>query len=160
MIAAIRPEAWRELGRSQMYLRNYADAETAFRKYLALAPDDHLAYLNMAWVLSTEKKFTEDVEMLEKRIAASPNDGDANARLGEAYLALHQPEKALPVLQKAVSIFPKYRYPQFNLARAYLQMHQEDSAAAEFQRAIKLDDTSSTRNSAAYAWRRRIPTWK
>jgi len=145
------PEAWRELGRSQMYLRNYADAETAFRKYLALAPDDHLAYLNMAWVLSTEKKYTEDVEMLEKRIAASPNDGDANARLGEAYLALHQPEKALPVLQKAVSIFPKYRYPQFNLARAYLQIHQEDSAAAEFQRAIKLDDTSNTRNSAAYA---------
>ncbi len=144
------PEAWRELGRAQMYLRNYVEAETAFRKYLALAPDDRLAYMNMAWVLSAEKKYTEDVEMLEKRIADSPNDGDANARLGEAYLALHEPEKALPVLQKAVSIYPKYRYPQFNLARAYLQMHQDDSAAAEFQRAIKLDDTSNTRNSAAY----------
>jgi len=144
------PEAWRELGKAEMYLRNYADAETAFRKYLALAPDDRLAYLNMAWVLYTEKKYTEDVEMLEKRITASSDDGDANARLGAAYLALHQPEKALPVLQKAVSISPKYEYPQFNLARAYLQLHQEDSAAAEFQRAIKLDDTSNTRNSAAY----------
>ena len=144
------PEAWRELGRAQMYLRNYTEAETALRKYLALAPDDRLAYMNMAWVLSTEKKYADDVEMLEKRIADSPNDGDANARLGEAYLALHQPDKALPVLQKAVSIFPKYEYPQFNLARAYLQLHQDDRAAAEFQRAIKLDDTSNTRNSAAY----------
>jgi TonB family protein len=145
------PEAWRELGRAQMYLRNYSDAETAFRKYLALAPDDHLAYSHTAWVLYTEKKYTEEVDILEKRIAASPNDGDANARLGTAYLALHQPEKALPVLQKAVSILPQYEYPQFNLARAYLQLHQEDIAAAEFQRAIKLSDTSSVRNSAAYA---------
>ena len=145
------PEAWRELGRAQMYLLNYGDADTDFRKYLALAPDDHLAYLNMAWVLYNEKKFSEDVELLEKRIAGSPNDGDANARLGAAYLALHQPEKALPVLKKAVAIFPKYEFSQFNLARAYLQLHQEDSAAVEFQRAIKLDDTSNTRNSAAYA---------
>ena len=145
------PEAWRELGRAQMYLRNYLDAESAFRKYLALAPDDHLAYLNMAWALYNEKKYAEEVDMLEKRIASAPNDGDANARLGSAYLALHHPEKALPVLQKAVSIFPKYEYPQFNLARAYLQLHEEDRAAAEFQRAINIDDTNNTRNSAAYA---------
>jgi tetratricopeptide (TPR) repeat protein len=145
------PAAWRELGRAQMYLRNYTDAESDFRKYLALAPDDHLAYLNMAWVLYDEKKYTEEVDMLEKRIANTPNDGDADARLGAAYLALHQPEKALPVLQNAVSVFPRYEYPQFNLARAYLQLHQDDSAAAEFQRAIKLDDSSNTQNSAAYA---------
>ena len=143
-------DGWRELGKAQMYLRNYADADSDFRKYLALAPEDHLAYLNMAWVLYTEKKFSEDAELLEKRISSSPDDGDANARLGAAYLALHQPEKALPVLKKAVSIFPRYEFPQFNLARAYLQLHQEDSAAVEFQRAIKLDDTSNTRNSAAY----------
>jgi tetratricopeptide (TPR) repeat protein/transglutaminase-like putative cysteine protease len=144
-------DAWRELGRAQMYLRNLAEAEVAFRKYLALAPDDHLAYLNMAWVLSNEKHYTEEVILLTKRLANAPKDGDANARLGAAYLALHQSELALPVLQKAVSIFPRYAYPQFNLARAYLQLHQEDSAAAEFQRAIKLDDSSAMRNSAAYA---------
>jgi TonB family protein len=75
-------DGWRELGRAQMYLRNYTDADTDFRKYLALAPEDHLAYLNMAWVLYNEKKFNEDVELLEKRISNSPNDGDANSRLG------------------------------------------------------------------------------
>jgi tetratricopeptide (TPR) repeat protein len=70
--------------------------------------------------------------------------------LGAAYLALHQPEKAIPVLQKAVSIFPKYEFPQFNLARAFLQLHQDDRAAAEFNNAIKISDTANTRNSAAY----------
>jgi len=143
-------DAWRELGRAQMNLRNLADAEVDFRKYLALAPDNRLAYLNMAWALYSEKKYTEEVVLLTKRIADAPNDGDANTRLGTAYLALHQPELALPVLKKGVSIYPRYEYAQFNLARAYLQLHQEDSAAAEFQRAIKLDDSSNTRNSAAY----------
>jgi tetratricopeptide (TPR) repeat protein len=145
------PEAWRELGMSQMDLRNYADAESSFRKYMALAPDDHLAYWFMAGALDNQKKYTEEADMLEKRLVSAPNDGHAYVRLGVAYLALHQPEKALPLLQKAVSIFPKYQYSQFNLARAYLQLHQDDSAAAEFQRAIKLDDTSAIRNSAAYA---------
>lgn len=32
-----------------------------------------------------------------------------------------------------------------------MQLHQEDAAAAAFQRAIKINDTSGTRNSAAYA---------
>ena len=90
-----------------MYIRNYVDAEVAFRKYLALAPDDHLAYLNMAWVLYNERNYSEEVTLLTKRLADVPNDGDANARLGSAYLALNHPELALPVLQKAVSIFPK-----------------------------------------------------
>ena len=45
------PDAWRELGRAHMYARQYPDAEAAFRKYLELAPDDRLAYLNMAWAL-------------------------------------------------------------------------------------------------------------
>lgn len=145
------PDAWRELGRAQMYLRNYVDAEVAFRKYLALAPDDHLAYLNMAWVLYNERNYSEMVTLLTKRLADSPNDGDANARLGSAYLALDHPELALPVLQKAVSIFPKYEFPQFNLARAHLQLLHYDAAAAEFQRAIQIDGSSHVLNSAAYA---------
>ena len=39
------PDAWRELGRAHMYAHQYPDAEAAFRKYLELAPDDRLAYL-------------------------------------------------------------------------------------------------------------------
>jgi len=145
------PDAWRELGRAHMYVRNYVDAEVAFRKYLALAPNDHLAYLNMAWVLYSERNYSEEVTLLTKRLADSPDDGDANARLGSAYLALDHPELALPVLQKAVSIFPKYEFPQFNLARAHLQLHHYDAAAAEFQRAIQIDESSHVLNSAAYA---------
>lgn len=142
--------AWRELGRSYMYIQDYPNAETAFLKYLALSPDDHLAYLNMAWVLYNEKKYSEEVDLLEKRIENAPGDGDARTRLGAAYLALHQPDRAVPHLERATQIFPKYQFAQFTLGRAYLETHQDFKAADAFQRAIDINPTDAALNSAAY----------
>jgi tetratricopeptide (TPR) repeat protein len=143
-------DAWRELGRAHMYARDYPSAETAFRKYLGLAPDNRLAYLNIAWCLNAEKKFTESIAILEKRVATAPSDGDAHTRLGVAYLGLHQPERAIPELEQATSIYPRYEYAQFMLARAYLAAQQNGKAAAAFTRAVELNSSDSTLNDAAY----------
>jgi tetratricopeptide (TPR) repeat protein len=144
------PDAWRELGRAQLFLRNYADAEFSLRKCVALAPDDRLGYFYLAGALYGAKNYAEEVVLLVKRTADAPKDADANSRLGAAYLALHQPELAVAALEKAVSLSPKYLFAQFNLAGAYLQLHQDDRAAVEFERAIKLG-TPDTLNGAAYA---------
>jgi tetratricopeptide (TPR) repeat protein len=145
------PEAWRELGRAHMYARQYPDAEAAFRKYLELAPDDHLAYLNMAWVLYTEKKYELVEDLLVKRIAVAPKDGDALSRLGAAYLALHLPEQAVPVLERATVQLPKYAAAHFALGRAYLETGQDDLAVETFRKVLELDDSENMLNSIAYA---------
>jgi len=144
------PDAWRELGRAHMYAHQFSDAETAFRKYLELAPNDHLAYLNMAWVLFNEKKFEEDKELMLRRIAVAPDDGDALFRLGTAYLALHQPDQAVPVLERSVARFPKYVAARFSLGRAYLETHQDLLAQESFRNALALDDSENMLNSIAY----------
>lgn len=144
------PEAWRELGRADMYERKYRDAETAFRKYLELAPNDHLAYLNMAWCLYSEKKFEEDRDLMLKRIAAAPDDGDALFRLGTAYLALHQAGQAVPVLERSIVQFPKYRDAHVALARAYLENHQDLLGQESLRKAIAIDGSDGALNSAAY----------
>jgi tetratricopeptide (TPR) repeat protein/transglutaminase-like putative cysteine protease len=144
------PDAWRELGRAHMYAHQYPDAEAAFRKYLELAPDDHLAYLNMAWVLYTEKKYALEEDMLVKRIAVAPKDGDALFRLGTAYLALHLPEQAVPVLERSTVQFPKYAVARFALGRAYLETHQDDRAVETFRKVLELDDSEDRLNSVAY----------
>jgi tetratricopeptide (TPR) repeat protein len=144
------PDAWRELGRACMYERKYSDAEADFRKYLALAPHDRLAYLNLAWVLYDEKKFDEDVHMLEEHILHAPEDGDALARLGAAYLALHEPDRAVPALERATTILPKYEFAAYTLGRAYLETHQDEKAALAFQRAVTLNDSESVLNNVAY----------
>ncbi|MGC1200700.1 MAG: tetratricopeptide repeat protein, partial [Candidatus Acidiferrales bacterium] len=149
-VAPDYPDAWREMGRAEMFHRDYAAADTAFHKYLALQPNDHLAYLNMSWALYQEKKFSEDADLLERRIAAARDDGDAHNRLGLAYLELHQPERAVPALEQAVNLLPKYAFAQYTLGRAYLETHQNDKAASAFQRAVVLDDSDSRLNDAAY----------
>jgi tetratricopeptide (TPR) repeat protein len=144
------PDAWRELGRAQMYARHFPDAESDFRTYLELAPDDSRAYLNMAWVLYSEEKYQEDVDLMLKRIDDAPLDGDALARLGLAYLALHQPDKAIPVLDRATSRFPKYALAYFSLGRAYLQTKQNDKAIVSFRLALTYNTSDSMLNSVAY----------
>jgi len=144
------PDAWRELGRAHMYARQYPDAEAAFRKYLQLAPDNHLAYLNIAWALYTEGKYQEDADLMEKRIAVAPTDGDALYRLGMAYLALDRPEPAVPVLERATVQFPKYVAAQFALGGAYLGTKQDARALEAFRVALKLDDSEGMLNNAAY----------
>jgi len=144
------PDAWRELGRAHMYARQYPDAEAAFRKYLELAPDDRLAYLNMAWVLQTEHKYELEEDMLVKRIAVTPKDGDALSRLGAAYLALHLPEQAVPVLERATVQLPKYAGARFALGRAYLETRQDDLALEAFRKVLELDDSENMLNSVAY----------
>jgi tetratricopeptide (TPR) repeat protein len=144
------PEAWRELGRAHMYAHEYSDAEISFRRYLELAPNDHLAYLNMAWVLFNEKKFDQERDLMLQRIAVAPNDGDALFRLGTAYLALHQPAQAVPVLERSVAQFPKYVAAQLSLARAYLETHEELLAQLPLRKAVALDDSETMLNSVAY----------
>ena len=144
------PDAWRELGRAHMYARQYPDAEAAFRKYLELAPDDRLAYLNMAWALHSQKKYALEEDLLVKRIAVAPKDGDALSRLGAAYLALHLSEQAVPVLERATAQLPKYPAARFALGRAYLETHQDDLAVDTFRRVLELDDSEIMLNSVAY----------
>jgi tetratricopeptide (TPR) repeat protein len=144
------PDAWRELGRAHMNARQFPDAETAFRKYLQLAPDDHLAYLNMAWVLYNERKFEEDRDLMLKRVAVAPEDGDALFRLGVAYLALHQPELAVPVLERSIVQFPKYVVAHMALSRAYLETHQDLLAQTTLRKVVTLDDSDSSLNGVAY----------
>ena len=144
------PDAWRELGRAQMSVRQYSEAESSFRKYLELAPDDHLAYLNMAWVLFSEKKFEEEKELMLKRLAVAPNDGDALFRLGTTYLALKQPGQAVPLLERSIVQFPKYIAAYMALGQAHLENHQDLLAQATLRKAVTVDDSDNILNNAAY----------
>jgi tetratricopeptide (TPR) repeat protein len=144
------PDGWRELGRAHMYARQYREAEAAFRKYLELAPEDHLAYLNMAWALYNEGKYELEEDLLVKRIAVAPNDGDALFRLGTAYLALHLPDQAVPVLERSILQFPKYVNAHLALGRAYLETHQDERALSMFRTVLTLNDSENTLNSVAY----------
>jgi tetratricopeptide (TPR) repeat protein len=143
--------AWRELGRAQMAARQYPAAETTFRKYLDLAPDDHQAYWNLTSALRIEGKYELEENLLVKRIAVAPTEGGSLFRLGEVYLELHRPEQAVPFLERAAVQLPNYTFGQLTLGRAYLETGQNIPALETFRKVIVMDDSENMLNSVAYA---------
>jgi thioredoxin-like negative regulator of GroEL len=55
-----------------------------------------------------------------------------------AYLALNQPERAIPMLQQSASDFPDDFNPPARMARAYLEMGKLDDAITNADRALSL----------------------
>ena len=61
-----------------------------------------------------------------------------DAHRTEAYLALGQPERAIPVLKASAAAFPRDYNPPARLARAYLAANRLPEARAEIDRALRL----------------------
>jgi tetratricopeptide (TPR) repeat protein len=78
---------------------------------------------------------------LEEQAARAP---DARARAVfdphrvEAYLALGQPERAIPMLKASAKAFPRDYNPPARLARAYLAAGRLPEARTEIDRALRL----------------------
>ena len=61
--------AWTNLGNAESQLGHPAEAETAFRKALEIAPQSGDALNNLAWLLYEQKRY-EEAEMLARRAVA------------------------------------------------------------------------------------------
>jgi tetratricopeptide (TPR) repeat protein len=61
-----------------------------------------------------------------------------DAHRTEAYLAIGEPERAVPMLQASAKDFPQDYNPPARMARAYLAMKRYDDALAAIDRAIPL----------------------
>jgi tetratricopeptide (TPR) repeat protein len=142
--------AWRQLGRAKMFLRQPAQAEAAFQKFLELSPDDPDALANLAWALMAEKKYDEAIDLLRKQLAIEPNVGEVYQRIGDAYMQMKQPERAIPELEKAASLSPDSWGPHFQLAQAYMRTHDYDKAAASYEKAFAINPMIGRMNDAAF----------
>ncbi len=60
--------------------------------------------------------------------------------LGAVYLALKQPDKAVPVLQQYISANPTDGWAHLQLGKAFAEAGKNDDAIREYERAARLDD--------------------
>jgi Flp pilus assembly protein TadD len=150
---ALDPEfglAWKSLGKAKMVLRDYPRAEAAFRKASELLPGDPENPATLAWALNAEKKYDESLALLTRHLANNPDDGYAHEQLGELYMRLRQPDRAIPELEKSASLLPDYGSALYALAEAYFRTHEYDQAAAAYQRAFDVDEKIGQMNDAAF----------
>jgi serine/threonine protein kinase/Flp pilus assembly protein TadD len=98
------PTLPQELGYMLVFLRRYAEAETAFDRALAMAPDNIFAHLQRAAAL----QMSGDLDGSSRALAAISADYDPQGTVSlgrfEFALATRQPEAALAAIAKAPAL--------------------------------------------------------
>ena len=134
-----------------VYDFEWAAAERAFGRAIALDPGYTFARLALAICLQDQGRFAEAVEQLETARAADPLAPHISAVLGRVYVNARQPDRAIPALREALELGPELDLVHQQLGHAYLQQGMGAEAITSFGRAAEL---SGVRDSAhlAYAY--------
>jgi Flp pilus assembly protein TadD len=107
-VLELRPEAlraWVNLGNVDSDRGRREDAEVAYRRALAIDPDDRDALNNLAWLLLEERSHLAEAEELAARAASRPGAGRERAEdtLGRVQLVRGRCPEAVRTFEKALA---------------------------------------------------------
>lgn len=132
-----------ELGKTQVSLRNYAEAEGHLLRALAQSPSDIEARYFLGALLVQQGQYDAAAKYLTEVKAARPDLWGTSYYLGKAQLALGKAAVALPLLREAAKRAPNESPVQYQLARAYQALGRKVEAAQAFARVAKLQASSN-----------------
>ena len=118
---------------------DFAEAEVAYRRVLALEPDNAEALNNLGNVLRTLKRPAEAVFLLRKALAARPEHPAILSNLGLALGDLRQFTEAAECHRRAVAIDPKLAPGHNNLGLALKELGLPAEAEESYRRALALN---------------------
>lgn len=126
-----------EQGVAAVQRRDYASAESLFRR--ALDTDDHniTAVFNLAGVYITNKKESQAIPLLTKYSQLFPKDAGLMARLGDAYFSSQNPKNAITSYEKALALDGSYPGVAARLGTLYALQNKLAKAATMYERAVK-----------------------
>lgn len=139
-----------ELGNVYTQIKKYADAETSFRKSLAMLPagtDDPLTYYNLSTVLFEQGKSEEAIAYAKKAYETKDALRDANSKANVTYnYALlcertSRVEEAIAKYAEVLQFNPNHLKTHINLGAMYINMTPPDAdmALSLFLKAYNID---------------------
>ena len=142
-LAALRraPEGWRvSVGIAQAIeaLDRPADAETEFRKALALCRDaSPQPGVALSQFLIRQGRQAEAIEPLKAVLLRHPKSGEAHVLIGRVMLDRGQHQAAMEHLKQAVAIDPRSAQAHLLLANAYVKAGRPQDAKPHFEEAAQ-----------------------
>jgi len=117
-----------------------AEAEAELNAALALQPNEPSAlnYLGYLWVESGER-VDEGIALIQRALAADPEDGHYLDSLGWGYFKSGKPEQALEPIEKAVAKEPANAEINDHLGDVYWALGRQKEAGFQWQRVLTLD---------------------
>ncbi len=118
-------------------------AAEAYRKAIAIEPDDGSAHCKLGALYFAQGKYDEAVTHLTRALAIDPKDAIAHGYLGITASKKGWDEAALKELETAIAFDPKNPDFQFNLAvvLATYRPPDKERARRHYQRALRLGAT-------------------
>ena len=134
--------AWYALGLLEGRLHDFAAAQEALRRSLALDPNSaethYLLGLSMIANPRAGLDWKGAIEQFRAALRLRPAYGDAAAYLGAGLSATGDAQSAAAALQTAVRLAPDSASAEFNLGLALEPLGRESEAATAFRRAAAL----------------------
>ncbi|HEY0854490.1 MAG TPA: tetratricopeptide repeat protein [Devosia sp.] len=130
--------------------KDWPKAEADFKRALELRPDQPqvLNYLGYSWV-DQGLNLNEALEMIEKAVAAAPNDGYIVDSLGWAFYRLGRYEEAVATLEQAVMLRPNDPEINDHLGDAYWRVGRKLEAKFQYNVASSVDTEGNVKDRIA-----------
>ena len=135
--------AYRKLAHAHREEDRHAEAVAAYKKVVAIKPDDGSAYLLMGNAYFELQEYAKAVGAYEKAIAIEPDLAVEYVYMAWAYEKLQEPAKAVAAYKKAVAVTPvpdsALEHAFRGMAHANLGQYAKAAAACEKAIAIRPD---------------------
>jgi protein O-GlcNAc transferase len=112
------------------------EAETGYRRLLALQPNRADVLFNLAAALRQQNRLHDAADVYRQTVALRPNYADAHYNLGNTLMVLGRPNDAIAAYRSAVAAKPGFAQAHGNLGVALKAQGALDEAVAVFRRAI------------------------
>ena len=125
-------------------LAQYEQAQEALEQAIDLHPNNPLYYnyLGYLW-LEQNKNVPEALALIQKAVAARPNEGSFLDSLGFAYYLQGEYEKALPIMEKATNLVAGSAVVNSHLGDLYWRLGRFREARFQWTHAASLKEDSS-----------------
>ncbi|HEV7344968.1 MAG TPA: tetratricopeptide repeat protein [Devosia sp.] len=130
--------------------KEWPKAEADFLKALELNPDQPavLNYLGYSWI-DQDMNLEPALEMIEKAVAAQPQDGYIVDSLGWAFYKLGRIDEAVETLEQAVLLRPNDAEINDHLGDAYWRAGRKLEARFQWKVAASVDDVGNVKERVA-----------
>lgn len=139
-----KPEAkhwvyWYSRGTSFERMKKWPLAEADLQKALQLSPDQSLVlnYLGYSWI-DQNRNLKQGMAMIEKAVAAKPDDGYIVDSLGWAHYRLGNFKEAARHLERAVELRPEDPVLNDHLGDAFWRVGRQREARFQWEQALTL----------------------
>jgi tetratricopeptide (TPR) repeat protein len=123
---------------SHIQLKEFDKAQELLNKAMLTAPDDPDILRIMSVNSALQLKYGDALNLIDRVIAITPNNGLAHSNRGNILKELHRHEEAIESFDRAIDLLPQYAEAYSNKGNALQELHRFEEAITWYDKAIKL----------------------